>query len=73
MRNKLALALILFGAVAVTTASASMPQKARPLTQQLRLPDCTCSMTDELSTRYGVLDVETGKCHLEIECLVPEK
>ena len=71
MRNKLALTLILFGAVVVTTASASMPQKAHPLSQKLGIPYCTCSITEELGTRYGVLDIETGKCHLDIECLVP--
>ena len=71
MRNKLALALILFGALVVTTASASMPQEARSLSQNRSLPYCTCSMSDDLGTRYGVLDEITGKCHLEIECLVP--
>ena len=71
MRNKLALALILFGAVVVTTASASIPQKARPLSQNLGIPYCTCQMGEEPSTRYGVLDEETGKCNLDVECLVP--
>ena len=71
MRNKLALALILFWAVVVTTASASMPQKARPLSQKFDPPYCNCSMSDDLGTRYGVLDPETGKCNLNIECLVP--
>lgn len=70
MRKKLALALILFWAV-VTTTSASMPQKARPSSQKLGIPYCTCSVSDELSTRYGILDIETGKCNLNVECLVP--
>lgn len=71
MRNKLALALILLGSVVVTTASASMPQRVRLLSPKPAIPYCTCSMSDDLGTRYGVLDELTGKCHLEIECLVP--
>lgn len=69
MRNKLALALILFGAVAVTTAS--MPQNAAASSQRRDLPYCTCMQSEELSSRYGVLDPVTGKCDLTVECLIP--
>ena len=66
MRSKLVLALILFGSVAVTTASASMPQKADSLSQKFSIPDCNCKDADG---RFGLWD--GSQCNSSAWCVVP--
>lgn len=68
--NKLALALILFGAFAVTTASASMPQKASPSLKKSNLPVCTCSKEEDGRTLYGIYDEYTQICDTGSFCWV---
>lgn len=68
--NKLVLALILLGAVAVTTASASMPQKAHSLSQKFDDVMCDCMATVGGVLHFGVKD-SLGNCDLGKECRVP--
>jgi hypothetical protein len=68
VRNKLVLALVLFGAVAVTTAS--VPQKASSLSQNFDDPMCDCMQTIGGVLHFGVKD-PLGVCHIDKACRVP--
>ena len=74
MRNKLVLALILLGAVAVTTASASMPQKARSLSQKLSVPYCNCAVQEGGNLyHFGMWDSSRTECLFDVVCIIPDE
>lgn len=68
MRNKLVPALILLGAVTITTAS--MPQKVRPLSQKFNVPVCNCIVEEGGKNYFGVLD---GDDCVIGNCILPDE
>lgn len=71
MRNKMVLALILLGAVAIPAAS--MPQRTSLRSIVLDPPKCTCSVSINGNKYYGIYDRENEICDLDVECKVDDE